>query len=104
MKRYFIFPRAPGLEPHPQIIQCHTRDTRWGGGTPLQRFSRYMLYFVRLSYIFIVILSSSRNFLSILIFSFQSSDLVAVVNVGHGLLSVGEPIGLFVVFLIPCQP
>ena len=30
MKRYFTFPKVPGLELHHQIVKCHIQNTRWG--------------------------------------------------------------------------
>ena len=38
MNGNFAFPKAPELlEPHHQIVECHTQETRWVGLTPLQR-------------------------------------------------------------------
>ena len=44
MKGYSAFPKAPALlEPHHQIFQCHTQETRWESLIPLQRCSRCIL-------------------------------------------------------------
>ena len=38
-----ISPSLASLEPHHQILWCHILDTRWGGVTPLQKYSRDIL-------------------------------------------------------------
>ena len=39
MKRHSILPKAPGLEPHHQIIYCHINDTL-GSGVGVFAFSK----------------------------------------------------------------
>ena len=44
LKRYFTFPKDPGLEPCHEIVYCHIRTLVGGGGlTLLQRCSRRIL-------------------------------------------------------------
>ena len=43
MVGYSTFPKAPGLEPHHQVILCHAQDTPRGELTPLQRCCRRVL-------------------------------------------------------------
>ena len=33
MKKYSTFLKAPGLQPHHEMVQCHIQDTRWGKGS-----------------------------------------------------------------------
>ena len=44
IKGYPVFHEASALlKPHHHIVLCHIQDTRWGGFTPGQRCSRYIL-------------------------------------------------------------
>ena len=45
MKEYSVFPKAPTLvQPHHQIVLCHSQDTRWVEVLPLCREAVGVLY------------------------------------------------------------